>query len=334
MKLFGRVVKVAIGLGLLAWLLASVDFSELAAVARQGDPWLLALGLFMMVLSLPVFQAWRLHVLIDRYTQTWLTSLRVFFVGAFFNNVLPSNVGGDAIRLVYLKRMGTGSWGAPLALLMLHRLSGIGVIVVIAVVYVLFAGRRTIDALAGISMQGPSRTMVLAAVAAAVIAGAALLLAPGPLRTKVLSRLRRLAADFVTGWREVSAPAMTSLIVLTVGYQATRLLGFLYVVRYMGQDIGIGELIMVMAVTAVLALVPITVGALGVMEGSITLMLGAYGVSHPAAIACALANRMVLLLSALIGGLVYLTERKEITAAGAQAPLATTTDPSESAPGS
>jgi len=275
---FWRIVKIGIGLALLAWLLASVDFKELAHVAGQGDPWLLVLGLFMMMLSLPVFQAWRLHVLIDGYTQSWATTLRVFFVGAFFNNVLPSNVGGDAIRLVYLQRMRGGNWGAPLALLMLHRLSGIGVIVVIAAIYLAFEGNHTIEVLGGISVGAPPLTIILGALAVAVLFGVALLFAPGALRNKIVKRARKFGGDFITGWREVSAPAMFWLIVLTVGYQATRLLGFLYVVRYMGQDIGYGELIMVMAVTAVLALVPITVGALGVMEGSITLMLGAYGV--------------------------------------------------------
>lgn len=313
-QLLGRIVKVGIGVSLLAWLLASVDFNELADVARQGDPALLALGLFMMMLSLPVFQAWRLHVLIDTYTQTWATTLRVFFVGAFFNNVLPSNVGGDAVRLVYLQRMRGGNWGAPLALLMLHRLSGIGVILVIAGAYLVFAGNRTIEALGGVSVAMPPLWVIIAAVVMVVGLAAVLLLVPGALRTKVLNRAHKFFGDFVTGWREVSGSAMTWLVVLTVGFHATRLFGFLYVVRYMGQDIGIGELIIVMAVTAVLALVPVTVGALGVMEGSITLMLGAYGVSHPAAIAVALANRVVLLISALVGGIVYVSERKELTA--------------------
>lgn len=314
MKVLGRIVKVGIGVALLAWLLASVDFAELAAIARQGDPGLLALGLLMMVLSLPVFQAWRLHVLIDTYTQTWATTLRVFFVGAFFNNVLPSNVGGDAVRLVYLQRMRGGNWGAPLALLMLHRLSGIGVILAVAAAYVAFAGNRTIEALGGIGVAAQAVWMIVGAVVLAALLGIAALFMPDALRAKVVGRARKFLGDFVTGWREVSGPALVWLVVLTVGFHATRLLGFLYVVRYMGQDVGFGELIIVMAVTAVLAIVPVTVGALGVMEGSITLMLGAFGVSHPAAVAVALANRMVLLLSALIGGIVYVSERKELTA--------------------
>jgi uncharacterized protein (TIRG00374 family) len=315
-KVLWRIVKVGIGVGLLAWLLAGVDFGELAEVARQGDPGLLALGLSMMVLSLPVFQAWRLHVLIDTYTQSWATTLRVFFVGAFFNNVLPSNVGGDAVRLVYLQRLRGGNWGAPLALLMLHRLSGIGVILVVAVAYLALAGDRAIEALGGISVDSHALWIVAGTVVIAGLLGIAALFLPGALRAKVVRRVQKFSGDFVAGWREVSGPALIWLIILTAGFHATRLLGFLYVVRYMGQDVGVGELIIVMAVTAVLALVPVTVGALGVMEGSITLMLVAYGVSHPAAVAVALANRMVLLLSALIGGFVYVTERKPDTTSG------------------
>jgi hypothetical protein len=189
---------------------------------------------------------------------------------------------------------------------------------VIALIYLMFAGDRTIEALSRISVKGPSLAMIAGAIGLAALVAAALLFTPGPVRNKVLGRARKFAGDFVAGWREVSPSSMAWLIALTVGFQATRLLGFLYVVRYMGQDVGVGELIMVMAVTAVLALVPVTVGALGVMEGSITLMLGAYGVSHPAAVAVALANRMVLLMSALVGGVVYVTERKALSPAGVE----------------
>jgi uncharacterized protein (TIRG00374 family) len=309
-KPFLRIVKVAIGVALLGWLLASVDYGELADSASRGDPALLGLGMLMLLLSQPLFQAWRLHVLIDGYTQTWATTARIFFVGSFFNNILPSNVGGDAVRLMYLQRMRGGNWGAPLALLMLHRLSGIGVVSIVAALYLLFAGQDSIEALAGLSMKGPSFAVLVAAVGLAVVLTASLLFIPGPVRAKVLGRAHKFAGEFITGWREVSGVAMIWLIVLTIAFHAARLFGFLFIIQYMGQDAGIGELIIVMTVTAVLALVPVTVGALGVMEGTITLMLTAYGVSHPAAVAVALANRMVLLLCALVGGLIYVTEKR------------------------
>jgi uncharacterized membrane protein YbhN (UPF0104 family) len=306
-----RALKVFVGLGLFAWLVSTVDFAELAAIARRGEPSLLALGVLMSLLSLPVFQAWRLHVLIKPYTETWRSTLHVFFVGALFNNLLPSNVGGDAVRLLYLKRMRNTSWGAPLALLLLHRLSGIGVILVIAGVYASIAPQHAFEWLAGLPLALPSSTVLAAAGGALFLAGLGFFVLPRALRDKLAARARKLLTDCAGGVREVGSPAMLALIVLTVGFHLTRLLGFLYVVRYMGEDVGFGELIMVMAVTAVLALVPVTVGALGVMEGSITIMLGAYGVSAPAAVTVALINRLVLLFSAAIGAVLYAGEPRE-----------------------
>ncbi len=306
-----RVLKVLVGLSLLGWLLSTVDFAELGRVARRGDPALLALGLLMSLLSLPVFQAWRLHVLIKPYTETWRSTLHVFFVGALFNNVLPSNVGGDAVRLLYLKRMRDTSWGAPLALLLLHRLSGIGVIVLIAGVYALIAPAHAFDWLEGLPIALPSSAMLAAVTGALVLAGLSFVLLPRALREKLVARFAKLLADCMGGVREVGPKSMLALVVLTVGYHLTRLLGFLYIVRYMGENVSFGALIMVMAVTAVLALAPVTVGALGVMEGSITIMLGAYGVSAPAAVTVALVNRIVLLLSAAVGAVLYSTERRD-----------------------
>jgi hypothetical protein len=47
------------------------------------------------------------------------------------------------------------------------------------------------------------------------------------------------------------------------------------------------------------------------MEGAISVTLVMFGVSEAAAIGAALANRMVLLVSAAIGGVVYLASRVE-----------------------
>jgi uncharacterized membrane protein YbhN (UPF0104 family) len=51
---------------------------------------------------------------------------------------------------------------------------------------------------------------------------------------------------------------------------------------------------------------PVTVAGLGVLEASITGLLVMYGVEVSSAAAVALVNRAVLMLSAAIGGIIYL----------------------------
>lgn len=92
--------KLAVSLALLAFLLSRVDAADLWAGARKASPsWLVAaLGIYTLNI---VAGAWRWHLLLD--AQHVPVRRRTLFgsllVATFFNNFLPSNIGGDVIRI-------------------------------------------------------------------------------------------------------------------------------------------------------------------------------------------------------------------------------------------
>jgi hypothetical protein len=64
-------------------------------------------------------------------------------IGMFFNNFLPSTVGGDVVKVYYLSRF-TGKGAAAFASVVIDRLIGMGGMCVVAIVSLLFgAGRLT-----------------------------------------------------------------------------------------------------------------------------------------------------------------------------------------------
>ena len=87
-------------LALLAFLFSRVDVARLWHLARSASiPWLAtALGLYYLMICV---SAWRWGVLLVaqglRFPLRRLTSS--FFVATFFNNFLPSNIGGDVVRI-------------------------------------------------------------------------------------------------------------------------------------------------------------------------------------------------------------------------------------------
>ena len=62
-------LKVAVGLGLLTFIVTRVDPGELGRLLRRGDPGQLALGIGLLFLANPIMQALRLHVLVARHTE-------------------------------------------------------------------------------------------------------------------------------------------------------------------------------------------------------------------------------------------------------------------------
>ncbi len=305
------ILRVGLGLGLLALLVARIDPSEYGALLREGDHGQLVLGLALLFLAFPVLQALRLHVLVARYTESLAGSFVVFMVGAFFNTMLPSNVGGDAVRLVYLKRMRAENWGGPFAMLMLHRASGMGVLLVAAAIHAAFNGSRLGQVLAGVELDRhglrPDGKMLAIAAAGVVLLVVAAVAIGARYRTRVAERIRRFALECWDATRALGWSAASALIALTVVFHFVRMLAFYVLVRGMGEQIALFDLLPVLAATALAGVVPLTVGGLGLMEGAISVTLALFGVATPVGIAAALANRAVLLASAALGGVVYVT---------------------------
>lgn len=306
-----RWLRVAFGIGLLALLVTRVKFEELRELARHGDGKQLALALGLLFVANPLVQTLRLHVLVARYTQKLATTFKLFAVGAFFNTMLPSNVGGDAIKLLYLKRMRAESWGGPFALLMLHRATGMLVLLLGAATHAGLHRARLAQALrvAQVETGAPVKALALG-LALALLAVLGWLLLAQRHRARLSGLLYGFLGECRAALLLVGPRALTELLLLTLAFHFIRMLAFYVLVQYAGQRIELWDLLIVLAATALAGVVPISVGGLGLMEGAISVMLALFGVAPSAGILAALANRVILLAGAAIGGVVYVTEKQ------------------------
>ena len=101
------VLKGALSAGLIWWLLSKADFAGKWDNLAALDPWMLALGLLLMLVQLAV-GAIRWGVVLRSLGSTlgarWIGLYT--YIGAFFAVVLPGGVGGDAMRIWYAHRVG------------------------------------------------------------------------------------------------------------------------------------------------------------------------------------------------------------------------------------
>jgi len=306
-KRLQNLLKMTFGLCVLAWIAWHLELSKLLDLARRGEPLHFVLGVGFLVVAMLGLQWTRLHLLIKSYTPNLATSLKIFFVGALFNNFLPSNIGGDAVRLMYLKNLRGEGWGTPLTLLVMYRLSSFVLLVIGGLAYVSVERQRLIALLRANHLfveLRPTTWLLAAALSLALLAAAYML------RHRVSARVQGRVAESVRTVRAafalLSRADAFSLLVQTALFHLCRVLSFYFLVRYMGQSVALWDLVFVISATAVIAVLPVTVAGLGVMEASITGLLVMYGVELSCAGAVAFVNRAVLLLSAAIGGVIYL----------------------------
>jgi uncharacterized protein (TIRG00374 family) len=133
-------LKLAVSAALLAYLLSTTDLGALANRVRTGDMLLLACAvvLYMAMLGL---STWRWRLLL--HAQGFPASLRYlsssYLVASFFNNFLPSNIGGDIVRVRDSSRL-TGSTTTSLAVVAIDRIVGLGALYSLAVAAYVFGG--------------------------------------------------------------------------------------------------------------------------------------------------------------------------------------------------
>ena len=82
---------------------------------------------------------WGIMLRAQGIAVSWVTLLRVYITASFFNTFMPSTVGGDAYRVLYLRRRSGGS-AMPLTVVLLERISGLVALMLIAFVASLFHG--------------------------------------------------------------------------------------------------------------------------------------------------------------------------------------------------
>lgn len=174
--------RLAISVALAVWLVRRYDLAaelgNLGADLRPG--WLLV-----------TVAVYALSVLGGALQWGWLlrsggvpapagTVLRLYLVGLFFNNFLPANVGGDAVKVVELGRR-SGRTAAVLGATLLDRLLGLGALALVGLAATLAAARAGVARLP---------LLPLALVLGGILLLLALLLAPG--LAGAGDRLRRL----------------------------------------------------------------------------------------------------------------------------------------------
>ncbi len=98
-------IKLAITAGLLLLILRSVDLRQASAALLRVSPWFLLLALLLQVGS-NLVAAFRWHLIMRRigFVQPLSFFVKSYFKGAFFNQGLPTSIGGDGLRILDCSR--------------------------------------------------------------------------------------------------------------------------------------------------------------------------------------------------------------------------------------
>ncbi|HJU65551.1 MAG TPA: lysylphosphatidylglycerol synthase transmembrane domain-containing protein [Gemmatimonadaceae bacterium] len=306
LRLFG-IVRLAIAAGILAYLLRQIPLSLVVAAIVQVDRWWLLAAAALSVSGQGVI-AVRLRLLSNELGLA-LTTRRILQinVGAMFYGLFmpAANVARSAVRL-YAMAKPTGRIVEAMTAVFFDRLAATAATAILALVAFLPAAV-------------PPRFVYIGWLFVASLAGMALLFAAFTSRTAatVWGRLAELIG-FPWGvarlsnirtslgrLRAVPAMVFVRLLTLALTAQAVSLVAAYSLATAVGISIGLLELAWIVGAVRLLVILPISPSGLGVREGALVVLLGAYGVPGQEALAFSLLGFATSeLLIGLLGGLV------------------------------
>lgn len=303
---------------LLGWLIWRADLGEVGRVVSQAR-WPILIGAFFFFFFGYFLTASRWRVLLEalQIELGLVYLMQSFAVGVFFNNFLPSTVGGDVVRVYDTWRAGGGRVNA-LAAVFLDRLIGVSALALFAAGGLLVSGGFEKEA----GFVAPAVWSFLGITAAAVLLVFFLPPALSELLDAVTGRLPGVLGHL--GRRFLDAAALVrgraDILAAGLGYSILlqgNVIVFYFLVGYaLDLPLGLPDYALIVPLALIVMLIPVSVNGVGLREGVFAFFFGFYGIGLAEALAFSWLIYGQILLQGLVGGIVYLVRKHPVPGPG------------------
>jgi uncharacterized protein (TIRG00374 family) len=293
----------------IAYLVWKVDIHDVVDTLLDSDPWWFALSVAIMIgTALPMALRWQWLMRAQRMEDRFLWLTRAYFVSYTASQVLPTSIGGDAMRVYETARRHPGRTGDVTAIILLERgLGGAGTVLLGAIGFVLALGTYDVGAylwLEGLFVLG---TVVLVFLFFSRSARPLLARTQPLLQRLRVERPLRALYDGVHHFRG-HVRLLVVVFVFTTLIQAVRILSIWAAGKAVGIELGPRIYYVMGPLFFLVLLVPFTLNGIAVREAFFVSFLGSVGVAADTAFAAGFLFFLVTTLLAVPGALILLRE--------------------------
>jgi uncharacterized membrane protein YbhN (UPF0104 family) len=306
-------LKLAVSIALLWLLFARTDLSSLWRSVRTASlPWILvALGIYLVQMFVSTWR-WKLLLGAQDVAVSGPSLLGSYLVAAFANNFLPSNIGGDVVRIRDTARPARSKTLAATVVLVDRCLGLMGLVLVAAT-----------GATAAAGLGGARAMPVLPSWLWAGFFLMTLVSAPAVLAPEGLGRLLRPLALIHPEWVGGQISRLTGILgrfrdrpssILSAFAGAVVVQGMLVVfyaamARSLNIPIGLSQLAVIVPVSFVVQMVPVSLNGFGIREATFSFYFARIGLPIESAMALSLGATAVVMFFSLSGAVIYVARR-------------------------
>lgn len=293
-------LKMAVSAGLIWLVVTRIEIGAVADRLTQLAPGAIAASLaILLAQSVVAGMRWRIVSHRVGVPLGFAAALRLLFVGLFFNQALVSSIGGDAVRIWFVRHLADGMAGAFRSVLIDRLVALAGLFLIVA---------ASLPVLLDLVAAPSARAGVLLVLGAGIGVLVLVLLLdrlpvlPQRLRTKgaldaFARACRRVLLDARTGLSAVGLSLIVHLLSALTAF---------VLARGIGVEISLGQMVVLVPPVILVATLPISVAGWGVREGAMVTALGFVGVAPADAFAVSVIFGLALVAIALPGGALWL----------------------------
>lgn len=305
-RLLSFAIKFAVS-AVLLWLLArGIDLNAVGQQMAGASPLWLVIALVLGGSVIPMAAIrWQLVTQAIREPVTTRDAMSITTIGWFFNQTLPSTIGGDAVRVYLAYRTGITKTGAIHGIV-LDRLMGLFVVLAMATIFL-------VPLLSGLTVDF-QKWFLIAFIIAGYGAYAVLFLISGGFAERLdnfrLGRLvRALSKDARATLLTVSPGGV--ILVISVVLQIVQIASVYAIAVALGIEVSFAVIMIALPAVLLISSLPVSLAGWGVREQSMVLALGAMGMASTDALAISVVLGISWIVIGLPGALVWLAYRRQ-----------------------
>ncbi len=286
--------KALVSVGALICVAHNVDREAMLEALRSAQGWFLVLAVAQMIL-IPLLGGVRWHLVLRLlgHGMSLLSLTRMFWVGMAFNQVLPSAVGGDALRVLLACRNGLNVTTSATSVLIERAMMMLSLVLVV-VLAAWYAPADTLDPWL-ITIAGILLGLGLAGLAA--IPAARWILARVP---KI--RFVRFAVHVVDGLKAVAfSSGVVPLILLCLITNVNLAISAWWLAQAFDLPLTLAQLVAAISMVSLAMVIPISIGGWGIREAAMVAILSRLAVPSGAAFLFSVVFGLAVAVSSLPG---------------------------------
>ena len=301
--------RIAVGVGLIIFLFYALDIQKIIENIRAIRLEFLFYAAVPYVLFI-ILSAWRWQVLLKfkKFGIRFGETLKIYFISLFFNNLLPTTVGGDVMRVAYTMKERRADALATVLVDRILGFVGLFIFALAAVLYLLI--KRNETEFLPFMIIGLLTVIVITYVFFSEKAYARI--SPIISRLRILkigeriNNLHEAGTDFGNAWGPISLCVAHSVII-----QATLSIAPFFVLLGMGNpNVGLVPFLIYVPIINVISMIPVSLNGLGVRENSYVILFSRVGLDGEVSLAVSLVSFFIIFAFSLVGGLLFIFYRR------------------------